>query len=351
MPTDTTSPQPSPWKGEGATVPISVIIPTYNRRESLRLTLDGLSRQTMPMNSFEVVVVSDGSTDGTTEFLTEYAASAPYRFRPIIQENAGPSAARNRAIRESAGEVIVLLDDDVEPDPSFLAAHAARHDNIDKLVVIGPMLRDPARREPIWVVWEHLMLRKQYDSWENGAWSTAGPHNFYSGNASVRREWIMAVDGFDESLKRMEDVDLARRMERECGVRFEYDPRPAGIHRPIRSVESWLAVAEAYGRLDVVCARTGAGSWDAIRKRYADRNLATRLLSRAMIAVPALATPIRSLLMTSARIAYACGSTNAAMVALSVVCNLRYLESAGIEMGWDALRRVIDDAPTPATAP
>ena len=115
---------------------LSVIIPTYNRKESLRCTLDGLSRQRYPFTDFEAVVVSDGSTDGTEEMLADYAQAAPYSLRIVSQVNGGPSKARNRGIQEAQNEVIVFLDDDVEPGAEFLSRHAIHHWQDEKIAVI-----------------------------------------------------------------------------------------------------------------------------------------------------------------------------------------------------------------------
>jgi glycosyltransferase involved in cell wall biosynthesis len=341
---------------------ISVVIPTYNRRESLRVTLDGLGRQTLPSSEFEVIVVSDGSTDGTDEFLAEYARTAPYTLRAICQSNAGPARARNRGMNEAHGEVIVLIDDDVEPCPEFLVAHARSHarnptaapagkravggvaiadPEPEKFVIIGPMLRDPKRREPAWIAWEHAMLQKQYDNWESGVWAGAGPMHFYSGNASFRREWALAVGGFNEDLKRAEDVDLGWRMQRECGVRFRFDSAPIGVHRPSRSFQSWLNVADAYGHLDVVRARAGDNSWDLVRSSYVSRNAITRLLAEIIFAVPPASILIRNTFLMFARAVFAAGARSTAIAALSVIYNLRYLESVRLEMGLPALRRLI----------
>jgi len=323
---------------------ISVIIPTYNRCDSLRVTLDALGRQTMPTAGFEVLVVSDGSTDGTDVMLAEYAKSAPYRLIPLTQSNAGPAAARNRGIEAASGELIVLLDDDVEPSTNFLEAHAARHargDAEDRLALFGPMLRDPRRREPSWIRWEHAMLRKQYDLWESGACTSAEAHNFYSGNASFRREWALAVGGFDVNLKRGEDVDIGLRMQRGCGVRFEYDPRPVGIHRPVRSFTNWLSVAEAYGRLDVVNAIDGHGEWDRLRANYANFNAVTRGLANVAMSAPWTSPLLQGLLSTSARAAYAFGLVGPSLSALSAVCNIRRIEGSAAEMGVAAFRKLV----------
>src|SRR5579859_3268611 len=101
---------------------ISVVIPTYNRRDSLLRTLAALERQAYPFDRFEVIVVSDGATDGTGDAVR--ALSTSYRLRCLEQVNSGPSVARNHGARAACGEVVVYLDDDVEPLPRFLERHA-----------------------------------------------------------------------------------------------------------------------------------------------------------------------------------------------------------------------------------
>jgi len=322
---------------------ITVVIPTYNRMESLRLTLDGLARQTLPRDQFEVVVVSDGSTDGTAEFLTKYAGECSFALRSIDQENGGPSRARNRGIAEARGEVIVLLDDDVEPVAEFLAGHTAHHITAKKVAVIGPMLPDPARRrsEPAWIAWEHAMLRKQYENWRTGVWTDVGPRNFYSGNASVRREHVLSVGGFNEEFKRLEDVELAGRMQRDCGVEFVYDAAPIGIHRPHRSLEAWMTIPTSYGRLEVVRARAGDGSWETIRDSYRGRHILTRFLASLTFALPATQAPLRVLLIGIARMCFRAGLTPLSNAALSALYNVAYLQSARAEMGAAEFKKLV----------
>ena len=87
-------------------LPITVVVPTYNRLENLRRTLAGLARQDIDPKLFEVVVVSDGSTDGTDTWLQGAACDYPFSLRPVRQDNAGPATARNRGIEEARGEVV-----------------------------------------------------------------------------------------------------------------------------------------------------------------------------------------------------------------------------------------------------
>jgi glycosyltransferase involved in cell wall biosynthesis len=310
-------------------VNLSVIIPTFNRRESLRRTLDGLARQTYSMLGFEVIVVSDGSTDGTEEMLAAYAVSAPYVLRPISQANAGPSAARNRGIREARHEIIVFLDDDVEPVPEFLARHAAHHENDDKIVVLGPMSPDPTRRseEPVWIAWEHAKLQETYAMFRPGglyAGVQAGSMHFYSGNASVRRRWLNDVGGFNEAYTRQEDGELAARLAAQCGLSFEFDFQADGLHRPQRTFESWLRIPNAYGALDAERVRQGQLDARDVERQAADRNRATRLLTSACVALPGLLPLVMPAARGFATALHSRGQTVPALAILSGLYNAAY---------------------------
>src|SRR6267143_4580689 len=81
---------------------VSIIIPTYNRADVISETIDNVFSQTY--KNFELIVVDDGSTDGTPAILRKYAN----RIRVITQKNAGPAAARNRGIEVSGGDIIAF---------------------------------------------------------------------------------------------------------------------------------------------------------------------------------------------------------------------------------------------------
>jgi glycosyltransferase involved in cell wall biosynthesis len=102
---------------------VSAIIPTYNRRAYIRRAIDSVLAQTVPVD--EVIVVDDGSTDGTAEVVTEWFGD---RVRLIRQQNTGVSGARRRGIREARGEWIAFLDSDDEwsPERNQLLSQAAR---------------------------------------------------------------------------------------------------------------------------------------------------------------------------------------------------------------------------------
>jgi glycosyltransferase involved in cell wall biosynthesis len=116
---------------------ISVVIPTYNRMDVLPEVLAALERQE-GAPSFEVVVVDDGSTDGTGEWLAGRRFSVPAEV--LRQPNAGPAAARNRGVTQASGGRVAFLGDDTVPSRGWLASHAravSGRPDADRLAVLG----------------------------------------------------------------------------------------------------------------------------------------------------------------------------------------------------------------------
>ncbi|HTE18470.1 MAG TPA: glycosyltransferase family 2 protein, partial [Armatimonadota bacterium] len=120
--------------GVGATPPspgsalnrerVTVVVPTYNRRESLRRCLLGILTCRAEGLDVEVRVVDDGSTDGTREMVEEVAraATGPVRIAYHAQRNAGAGAARNRGIEASDTDLVLFIDDDCVPEPDWIRA-------------------------------------------------------------------------------------------------------------------------------------------------------------------------------------------------------------------------------------
>jgi GT2 family glycosyltransferase len=102
---------------------LSVIIPTYNRKDSLLRTLDSLSRQTCSAERFEVIVVDDGGSDGACEIKQR---AFPFQLVYLCQANQGSAAARNYGAQQSRGDVLVFIDDDITLDAGCLAAVAVK---------------------------------------------------------------------------------------------------------------------------------------------------------------------------------------------------------------------------------
>jgi len=115
---------------------ISVIIPTYNRKEPVLQALDSLSRQTLPPDRYEVIIVDDGSPDDAS-FLE--GRRYPFALRRIRQPNRGATAARNYGAQHSRGDILVFMDDDVVVSPPALAALAQACHRYERVVVLGAL--------------------------------------------------------------------------------------------------------------------------------------------------------------------------------------------------------------------
>jgi glycosyltransferase involved in cell wall biosynthesis len=117
---------------------VSVIIPTYNRKDWLLRALESLGRQTLPADQFEVIVVDDGSTDDTQSIASQ---PFPFTLRCVHQRNQGATVARNRGAAMSNAEVLVFMDDDVTVSPQTLEALAAACCQGTKILVMGTLGR------------------------------------------------------------------------------------------------------------------------------------------------------------------------------------------------------------------
>lgn len=267
---------------------VSIVTPTRQRRNSLARVLEALGHQSCSSDFFSVVVVCDGCTDGTAEMLR--TARYPFDLQVIEQEPCvGPAAARNRALLTAAAPIILFLDDDVVPAEQLVETHAAHHMNAPDVVVIGPLVAPPVRQKP-WIHWEAETLRKQYAEMQEGAWAPT-PRQFYTGNASVRRDHVLAVGGFNPGLRRGEDVELAVRLQRR-GLRFIFEPAASGIHFAERSFASWIDAAGEYGRIEAMMGPVwGPHSLVDIKGgEFKERHMFVRRAVNFGLAVPA-ATP------------------------------------------------------------
>ncbi len=326
---------------------LSVVIPTYNRKETLLLALTALERQDMAPDEFEVIVVSDGSTDGTTEAV--HALERPYRFRYIEQANAGPSAARNHGARAACGEICVYIDDDIEPVPGFLSEHARLHRTTPDLVAVGPQSPPPGERCDCWIDWEHRMLERQYERFRSGEWQVTG-HNLYSGNFSVPRLRLVEAGGFDERYVRQEDVELGMRLT-AMGLTFTFAAPAVGLHRPTRPFRSWYATPYTYGQRDIQIARDkGEGRViELARLHYSGRNPVTKALTRVCVGRAGLERALLGALRAGVFASDAVGLRRVALGLLSITFNVRYLQGMCHELGgrarmWRMLRGDGEDA-------
>jgi GT2 family glycosyltransferase len=308
-----------------------VVIPTRQRLASLLATLDALRRQDHPDHLLEIVVVADG--DPAT---AERLRGAP-GLRVLSQPHGGPAAARNRGVRHARGEVVLFVDDDVVVAPWCVRRHAEAHATRGDLAVIGPLLppRDGAWPSP-WIRWEAQTLQRQYSDMEAGRWR-ASPRQFYTGNASVRREHLLAAGGFDVSLRRAEDVELGYRL-RDAGVSFEFHHDATAYHEPRRRYRAWLWAAREYGRVDALMG-TDMGRPEVLRLaagEFHGRHPLTRSMVRRSLRHPRLAAVLPWLVAPAARAALRCALGRVSDDLCGGVFNVLYWQGVGDQLGGTA---------------
>lgn len=229
----------------------SVVIPTHDRIDVLGEVLDAVEGQG-GAPSFEIVVVDDGSRDGTAELLAERRFAVPARV--LCQENRGPAAARNAGVAAASGARVAFLGDDTVPSPGWLAAHARAHrerGDEESLAVIGyTRWHRRVRRTPFLDYINEYGLQFGYaliDDPENV------PFNFfYTSNLSLARSLLVA-EPFDEGFPyaAWEDIELAYRLSRS-GMRLVYEPRARVEHDHPTDLDRFCSRQEKAGYSAVV---------------------------------------------------------------------------------------------------
>jgi GT2 family glycosyltransferase len=308
---------------------ISVIIATHNRRSLLADVLQALERQTIPRERFEVIVVDDGSTDGTAAWLGVQPADAHRRF--VTQRNQGVSAARNTGIRMARADILVFLDDDFVPDPQLLEEHLKVHDAEAAVAVIGPAPSLTRYRQP-WIAWQQAAMERVYRQMAAGTLEPSF-REFWTGNCSIRRKDAAALGGFDASLRMYQDVEFGYRLM--ChGLRFRFNPAATGLHHNAHSFEAWCSTQRDYGRFSVeLFRRLGEDSMlDLFARDWADRRGLTRWLVRNTVGCPRQNGLATAVLKAGIRLGTLWPMSAFSYAACSALANMLYWDGVAREL-------------------
>lgn len=188
---------------------VSVVIPAYNRAHSVQRSVESVLKQTY--QPFEIIVVDDGSTDGTTDVLQRFGD----RIQVFRQPNRGPSSARNAGVAQASGEIIAFLDSDDTWKPEKLERQVTLLSNAGSLVpccvcnaeTIADGPRGPDSFE---IAGVKTALGEGY--WLNPAELIATRFLLFNQVAAIRREAFEKIGGFKEDMRILEDHDLAFRL-------------------------------------------------------------------------------------------------------------------------------------------
>ena len=214
----------------------SVVVCSYNDAPTLRDCLDGLAEQTYL--DYEVIVVDDGSTDGTG------AIARDYDVRVIETENHGLSRARNTGLDAATGDIVAFVDGDARADPDWLSFLAARFAGSEDAAVGGPNLPWPDAGPVAQAVATapggptHVLISDDEAEHIPGC------------NMAFRREVLEAIGGFDPQFRAAgDDVDVCWRL-REHGFRIGFTPAAVVWHHRRDTIRAYVAQQRGYGEAE-----------------------------------------------------------------------------------------------------
>jgi glycosyltransferase involved in cell wall biosynthesis len=199
----------------------SVVVPTLNRADRLRPLLDSLLVQSADGIDYEILVVDNGSSDGTRAVVEEYAAGHP-RIRYAYEPRPGVSHARNAGIALARAPIVAFLDDDVEAAPDWLTSLKRAFEEHPEADCVGGRVRPRWRTpRPAWLTNEHVGALAVQD---RPHFFTVGPHHaapcLLTANFACRRRVFEEVGLFSPAFRRGQDRELQMRMwrARKIGV-------------------------------------------------------------------------------------------------------------------------------------
>lgn len=194
---------------------VSVQICSRNRKDLLKRSLLALFKQKFPKDKYEIIVVDDGSEDGTSDMVRSLQADAPCSLSIITQGHDGLSIGRNRGIKSARGEYVLFIDDDIIADENLIPEHLRFQEKYPFSVVKG------------WV--NHTSdLDRKVPKFTIADFCTAF---FWTSNVSVARKYLLEVGLFDEDFREYgwEDLELGLRLKNR-GLVSRYNRKAIVFH-------------------------------------------------------------------------------------------------------------------------
>ena len=269
---------------------LSIIIPTYNRKDILLTTLKGYEQQTARAEILEILVVDDGSTDGTGVAIADFALASPTTIRYFANPKKGPGSARNYGILAARGALLLLGDDDIVPAPTLVSEHLAWNQRYpaDNFAIMGHVSWSPEVHPTPFMEWLGLDgVLFGFGRLVPG--QMVGFEFSYFCNTTIKRDFLISKGMFDENFRAYgyEDTELAYRLTNQ-GLRVIYNPQAIGYHYKRFSYAAACRRQEMLYSAMVLFETTEAGR---ALKEQASQAKPFTLQRRLMMAVAKVITP------------------------------------------------------------
>lgn len=208
---------------------VSLVMPTYNRLSTLKKCVDAIESQDIATERFELVIVDDGSSDGTKEFLEKLGDGSRLNLKLLRQDNSGPAAARNLGLHNASGHIIILVGDDTIMSPGFIECHLSFHKKCPEIASTCLGLIEWSEDIEVDDFMRHITSKDggqqfNYDLLDEGDPNNIGYGFFWSSNLSFKRLFVLTQGLFNEKIFKLamwEDTELGYRLER-CGMQLHY---------------------------------------------------------------------------------------------------------------------------------
>jgi GT2 family glycosyltransferase len=222
---------------------ISVLIPAYNGRDVVLMTLRGLDRQTLPPERMDIVLIDDGSTENIADAVREAAKTMRVRVTVESQANGGAGVARNRAIGIARGRILLIINDDTIPTPGMVEAHLRLHEDFpqEEVAALGSLAISPELPDSIFL---HLHHSTYYDDLPDRI--DLGWRHFVTFNISAKASLLRASGGFDSGLRWHEDDELGLRLSQR-GLRVLFAKDALGHHYHPMNEAGYFRIADRDG--------------------------------------------------------------------------------------------------------
>jgi len=291
-------------------VDVSVIIPTYNRKEDLQKLLQFLASQTLPQKEIEIIVIDDGSHDSTLEFLKEEQGKGALSFS--TQDHKGPGAARNAGMKMAQGRVFVFTDTDCIPHPHWLKNLVYPFEDETVGAAGGPEVPDPG--EPILSrCFQFVMTSPLTTGGLRGAKKRLARYYPRTFNMAISRKAYEKVGGFREWYHG-EDVEMSFRIK-EARFKLTYcEDAKVSHHR-----------AATFSQFFLQLLRMGEARWLLFRTHRALMEPLFLLPPTAIVLLPVLfvLSPFSPAILSLLQALLTLGIIYLAMVGLSAWVSLK----------------------------